>query len=187
MEFSIEERRRVLAATVFSRCYLVGEFTLRSGRSASRYFDKYQFESDPELLRALAEEMAPLVPDQTELLAGLEMGGIPVVTALSAVTGIPAVFIRKVAKTYGTARLAEGPPVGGKRLLVVEDVVTSGGQIRLSASDLRGLGASIAGAVCIVDREEGGSESLVDDGIILQSLYRASELEAAARADPKPK
>ena len=187
MEFSTEERRRVLAATVFSRCYLVGEFTLRSGRSASRYFDKYQFESDPELLRALAEEMAPLVPDQTELLAGLEMGGIPVVTALSAVTGIPAVFIRKVAKTHGTARLAEGPPVGGKRLLIVEDVVTSGGQIRLSASDLRDLGASIAGAVCIVDREEGGSENLVDDGIILQGLFRASELEAAARADPKPK
>ena len=186
MKFSTEERRRVLAATVFSRCYLVGEFTLRSGRSASRYFDKYQFESDPELLRALAAEMAPLVPEQTELLAGLELGGIPVVTALSAVTGIPAVFVRKVAKTYGTARLAEGPPVGGKRLLIVEDVVTSGGQIRLSASDLRDLGASVLGAICVVDREEGGSESLAEDGIVLKSLFRASELEAASRADPKP-
>ncbi len=186
MKFSTDEQRRVLAATVFSRCYQVGEFTLRSGRSASRYFDKYQFESDPELLRALAEEMAPLVPERTELLAGLEMGGIPVVTALSAVTGIPAVFVRKVAKTHGTARLAEGPPVGGKRLLIVEDVVTSGGQIRLSASDLRDLGATVLGAICVVDREEDGSESLAEDGIVLKSLFRASELEAAARADPKP-
>ena len=184
MRFSTEERRRVLAATVFSRCYLVGDFTLRSGRSASRYFDKYQFESDPELLRALAEEMAPLVPAETDLLAGLEMGGIPVVTALSAVTGIPAVFVRKVAKTHGMARLAEGPAVEGKRLLIVEDVVTSGGQIRFSASDLVDLGASIVGAVCVVDREEGGSEALAEDGIVLQSLFVGSELEAAGGADP---
>ena len=186
MKFSTEERRRILAATVFSRCYLVGEFTLRSGRSASRYFDKYQFESDPELLRALAAEMASLVPDQTEVLAGLAMGGIPVVTALSAVTGIPAVFMRKVAKTHGTARLAEGPPVGGKRLLIVEDIVTSGGQIRLSASDLRDLGATVLGAICVVDREEGGSESLAEDGIVLQSLFAGSEIEAAGCADPEP-
>ena len=183
MKFSTEEQRRVLAATVFSRCYLVGEFTLRSGRSASRYFDKYQFESDPELLKALAEEMAALVPAETELLAGLEMGGIPVVTALSAVTGIPAVFVRKVAKTHGTARLAEGPVVEGKRLLIVEDVVTSGGQIRLSASDLRDLGATVLGAICVVDREEGGSESLAEDGIVLRSLFRAAELEAAGSDD----
>ena len=179
MKFSNPERRGVLAGEVFSRCYLVGEFTLRSGRSASRYFDKYQFESDPELLRSLAEEMVALVPDETELLAGLEVGGIPVVTALSAATGIPAVFVRKVAKTYGTARLAEGPSVEGKRVLIVEDVVTSGGQIRLSASDLRDLGAFIVGAICVIDREEGGSEILAEDGIVLSSLFGGAELEAA--------
>ena len=184
MKFSNPERRGVLAGEVFSRCYLVGEFTLRSGRSASRYFDKYQFESDPELLRSLAEEMVALVPDETELLAGLEMGGIPVVTALSAATGIPAVFVRKVSKTYGTARLAEGPSVEGRRLLIVEDVVTSGGQIRLSASDLRDLGAFIVGAICVIDREEGGSEILAEDGIVLSSLFGGAELEAAGGADP---
>jgi len=95
-----------------------------SGRSANRYFDRYQFESGPALLKSLAEAMAPLVPDGVELLAGLEMGGIPVVTALSAGTGVPAVFVRKVAKAHGTARLAEGSPVNGRRLLIVEDVIT---------------------------------------------------------------
>lgn len=185
MNRATDERRRVLAGKVFARCYLTGEFTLRSGRLASRYFDKYQFESDPDLLKALAEEMAPLVPDGVELLAGLEMGGIPVVTALSAVTGIPAVFVRKVAKTHGTARLAEGPTVDGKRLLIVEDVVTSGGQIRLSTSDLRDLGASVVGAVCVVDREEGGSGALAEDGIVLQSLFLGSELEAAGGIEPQ--
>lgn len=179
MSFLDEQGRRALAARVFSCCCLVGEFTLRSGRVADRYFDKYQFESDPQLLRALASEMAALVPEETELLAGLEMGGIPVVTALSAVTGIPAVFVRKVAKEYGTARLAEGPDVEGRRLLIVEDVVTSGGQIRLSAADLSALGATILGAVCVVDREEGGAEALAEDQIVVQPLFRASELEAA--------
>ena len=184
MNSSNQERRRVLAARVFSCCYLVGEFTLRSGRTASRYFDKYQFESDPELLKEIAEAMAALVPGETDLLAGLEMGGIPVVTALSAATGIPAVFVRKVAKKYGTARLAEGPAVERKRLLIVEDVVTSGGQVRLSASDLSDLGASILGAICVVDREEGGSEALAEDGIAIRCLFTGSELEAAGRTDP---
>lgn len=187
MSFSKDEQRRVLAAEVFSRCYLVGEFTLRSGRTANRYFDKYQFESDPELLAALAAEMVPLVPDDVELLAGLEMGGVPVVTALAAATGIPAVFVRKNAKEYGTARLAEGPSVAGKKVLIVEDVVTSGGQIRLSASDLRDLGASVVGAICVIDREEGGPEILAEDGILLSSLFGAAELEAAAATDrPSP-
>lgn len=184
MSFLNVQGRMDLAAQVFSCCYLVGEFTLRSGRVADRYFDKYQFESDPELLRALAAEMAALVPEETEILAGLEMGGIPVVTALSAVTGIPAVFVRKAAKEYGTARLAEGPAVEGKRLLIVEDVVTSGGQIRLSAADLSALEATILGAVCVVDREEGGTEALAEDGIVLRPLFRASELEAAAPSVP---
>lgn len=184
MNFSKPERRSVLAAEVFARCCLVGEFTLRSGRTADRYFDKYQFESDPALLAELATEMAALVPDGTELLGGLEMGGIPVVTALAAVTGIPAVFVRKAAKPYGTARLAEGPSVEGKRVLIVEDVVTSGGQIRLSASDLRDLGATIVGAICVIDREEGGSEILAEDGIALSSLFGGAELEAAGSADP---
>ncbi len=185
MSFS-EPERRELAADVFARCYLTGEFMLRSGRTADRYFDKYQFESDPELLAALAAEMVALVPDEVELLAGLEMGGIPVVTALAAATGVPAVFVRKTAKEYGTARLAEGPSVAGKRVLIVEDVVTSGGQIRLSASDLRDLGAVIVGAICVIDREEGGSEILAEDGIVLSSLFGGAELEAAGAGADSP-
>lgn len=182
---STGKSRRALASEVFSCCHLAGDFTLRSGRSADRYFDRYQFESDPELLKSLAEEMAPLVPDDVDLLADLEMGGIPVVTALSAATGIPAVFVRKVTKAHGTARLVEGPPVNGRRLLIVEDVVTSGGQIRLSGADLRQLGATLVGALCVVDREEGGSEALAEDGIALQSLLLASELEAAGEVGPE--
>ena len=108
--------------------------------TATEHFDKYRFEGDPVLLDEIARQMAPLVPPGTEVLAGLEMGGIPVVTALGRHTGLPCAFVRKQAKPYGTCRLAEGAEVTGRRVLVVEDVVTSGGQIVVSTADLRGLG-----------------------------------------------
>ncbi|MBB4903893.1 orotate phosphoribosyltransferase [Actinophytocola algeriensis] len=104
-----------LAKEVDERCRVSGTFTLRSGRTATEYFDKYQFEADPVLLDAIAAELATLVPAGTEVLAGLEMGGIAIVTALSRHTGLPCAFVRKQAKPYGTARLAEGAEVFGRR------------------------------------------------------------------------
>ncbi|MCP4965869.1 MAG: orotate phosphoribosyltransferase, partial [bacterium] len=133
----------VLAARVSEAAQLSGGFRLRSGLTADTYFDKYQFESDPELLAAVAAHMEKPIPANTDMLAGLELGGVPVATALSLASGLPAVFVRKKAKEYGTAKLAEGPSIEGKRLLVVEDVITTGGQIVLSTQDLRERGAII--------------------------------------------
>ncbi|MFE5007902.1 orotate phosphoribosyltransferase [Streptomyces sp. NPDC056696] len=168
-----------LARRIHAACHLTGHFTLRSGRTAAEYFDKYRFEGDPVLLDEIAREMAPLVPSGTEVLAGLEMGGIPVVTALGRHTGLPCAFVRKQAKTYGTCRLAEGAEIEGRRVLVVEDVVTSGGQIVLSTADLRGLGAQVDHALCVIDREQGGSAALKAQDIGLLSLLTARELRAA--------
>ena len=80
---------------------LTGTFKLRSGQVSNQYFDKYLFESNPALLE-IAKQLKELIPPETEVLAGLEMGGIPVATALSLQTGIPVVFVRKEAKKYGT-------------------------------------------------------------------------------------
>jgi orotate phosphoribosyltransferase len=171
-----------LAARIHAASHLTGRFTLRSGLAATEYFDKYRFEADPVLLDEIAQRMAPLVPDGTEVLAGLEMGGIPVVTALGRVTGLPCAFVRKEAKAYGTCRLAEGAEVAGRRVLVVEDVVTSGGQIVLSTADLRGLGAVVDAALCVIDRGQGGSETLAAEGISLLSLLTAEVLRSAAAA-----
>jgi orotate phosphoribosyltransferase len=168
-----------LARRVRDCCRLTGRFTLRSGRVADEYFDKYQFEADPALLGELAAAMVPLVPEGTEVLAGLEMGGIAVVTALGMRTGLPCAFVRKAAKPYGTARLAEGAEIKGRRVLVVEDVVTSGGQIAISTGQLRELGAQVGHALCVIDRQEGGAEALADDGILLHALLRRAELDQA--------
>jgi len=157
---------------------LTGSFVLRSGRTTDEYFDKYQFEADPALLDELAEAMVPLIPVGTEVLAGLEMGGIPVVTALGLRTGLPCAFVRKEAKRYGTARLAEGAEVAGRQVLIIEDVVTSAGQIAISAGQLRELGASIDHALCVIDRQEGGAAALAGGQIRLHALITREALEA---------
>lgn len=172
--------RADLARRIYEVAHLTGTFTLRSGRVSHEYFDKYQFEADPVLLADIAEAMAPLVPEGTEVLAGLELGGIPVVTALARVTGLPAAFVRKKAKEYGTARFAEGTAVEGRRVLVVEDVVTSGGQVVLSTADLRGIGATVTDVVCVIDRSEGGTEALAAEGLTLHSVVARADLDAAA-------
>jgi orotate phosphoribosyltransferase len=174
-----QERRNELARRIYEISNLRGEFTLRSGVVADRYFDKYRFESEPELLAEIARAMAPLIASGVDALAGLEMGGIPLVTALSRETGLPALFVRKQAKEYGTRKLAEGGEIKGRRLLVVEDVVTSGGQILLSTGDLRDRGAAVEKAVCVIDRESGGREKLAEGGVELLALFRRSELEKA--------
>ncbi len=169
--------RADLAARLGAVSQLSGEFLLRSGQTSTTYFDKYQFESDPVLLAAIARTLAPLIPDGIDLLAGLELGGVPVATALSLETGIPAVFVRKEAKAYGTAKLAEGPAIEGKRLLIVEDVVTSGGQVVISTNDLRESGALVDAAVCVLDREQGGPQAVADAGISLRAAFTRTDFE----------
>ena len=166
-----------LAKKVFQTAHLTGAFKLRSGATSGEYFDKYRFEGDPVLLREIATELARRLPANYDALAGLEMGGIPIATMLSQLTGKPALFIRKKAKDYGTCRFAEGGEVKGRRLLLVEDVVTSSGQIIESAGALRSEGAIISDVVCVIDREAGGAAALAREGLALTSLLTMSELK----------
>jgi len=174
--------RDELAKKLADCATIYGEFTLRSGATSKIYFDKYLFEADPVMLKQITEHMCDLLPDDVDALAGLEMGGIPIATMLSQHTGIPALFVRKKAKEYGTCKLAEGGDIDGKRLVVIEDVVTSGGQILLSAKDLRDRGAEIVAVLCVIDREAGGPESLAKENLELKSLFKRSDLEAVKSA-----
>ncbi|HEY2330688.1 MAG TPA: orotate phosphoribosyltransferase [Acidimicrobiales bacterium] len=168
-----------LPRRVHAAAHLTGTFRLRSGLTSTEYFDKYLFESSPTLLLEIAQELAPLVPDGAEALAGLELGGVPVATLLSQVTGLPALFVRKKAKDYGTCRLAEGGEVAGRRLVVVEDVVTTGGQVLESCAELRALGATVDTVLCVIDREAGGAEAFAAQGLELRSLFTMSQLNTA--------
>ena len=171
--------RADLARRIHQAAHLSGTFTLRSGVVSDEYFDKYRFEADPTLLRDIAGALVPLVPEGTEALAGLELGGVPIATVLSQLTGIPALFVRKEAKTYGTCQLAEGDVIEGKRLTVVEDVVTSGGQVITSCGDLRERGAVVEHALCVIDRESGGPAGLAGIAVELHPLFTMTELKEA--------
>jgi orotate phosphoribosyltransferase len=169
-----------LARRIHARAHLMGDFTLRSGVVSHEYFDKYLFESDPQLLHEIAEALVALLPDGIDALAGLELGGVPLATVCSQVTGLPTLFVRKHAKTYGTCRLAEGGPVEGRRLAVVEDVVTSGGQVLEFCQQLRDQGADIVVVLCVIDREAGGPQRLALEGLALRSRFTMSQLQQAA-------
>jgi orotate phosphoribosyltransferase len=171
--------RKVLARRIHQAAHLTGEFTLRSGAVSNEYFDKYRFEADPALLLDICEFMAELVPNDIDALAGLELGGVPIATMLSQVTNVPARFVRKEAKTYGTCQLAEGGDVEGQRLCIVEDVVTSGGAILDGARELRARGAILGPVLCVIDRESGGTDKLAADGLTLHPLFTMSELNAS--------
>jgi orotate phosphoribosyltransferase len=169
----------VLAGRVYASSHLTGTYLLRSGQTSSEYFDKYLFEADPALLREVAAAMVPLLPD-CDVLAGMELGGIPIATVMSQLTGLPTCFVRKQAKEYGTRKLAEGADVAGRRVVLVEDVVTTAGALVKSAGDLRAAGAHVETAVCAIDREQGGAGNLAAVGLELRSAMTREMLEQRA-------
>ena len=171
----------MLARRIYDRAHLTGEFRLRSGIASGEYFDKYLFESDPRLLRQVAEALVALLPEGVEAVAGLELGGVPLATMASQISGLPALFVRKEAKAYGTRRLAEGGEVAGRRLAVVEDVVSSGGQLIQSCAALRQRGADIVAVLCVSDRQTGGADNLAAEGLELSPVFTMSQLREAPR------
>ena len=168
-----------LARDIDACCRLTGEFTLRSGQVASEYFDKYLFEADPVLLARVARQMVDLLPGDTELLGGLELGGIPIATMVSSVTGLPGLFVRKKAKEYGTCKLAEGPDVAGRRVTIIEDVITTGGAVRDATRALREAGAIVEVVVCAIDRSPAGENPLADVGLEVRAVLTKAQLDAA--------
>jgi len=174
-----DDPRTALAKRIYDAAHITGEFLLRSGVKSNEYFDKYLFEANPALLKDIAEALVPLVPPGIDALAGLEMGGIPIATMLSQFTGLPVLFVRKEAKKYGTCKIAEGGQVKGRKLLIVEDVVTSGGAIIDAAKALVEEGAILDQVVCVIDRESSGPANLAKINLTLKPLFTMSELKKA--------
>ncbi|MBL4575296.1 MAG: orotate phosphoribosyltransferase [Opitutaceae bacterium] len=172
--------REELGKAIYESCNIKGEFLLRSGKTATEYFDKYLFEANPIILAAVAEHITPRLPSKVDRLAGLEMGGIPIATAISLQTRIPTLFIRKAAKPYGTCKIAEGGDFEGTELVIIEDVVTSGGAVIEAVSVLREQGAIVNHVICVIDREDSGGKNLENIGLIFSPLFTKSELEKHA-------
>ena len=171
--------RAELAARVAERALLHGDFVLRSGKRSSVYLDKYRFETDPALLGpiggALGELIAAGAP-RPQRLAGPELGAVPLAAAAALASGIPFLIVRKDAKEYGTGERIEGVLEAGERVLVIEDVVTTGGALISAIEALRAADLVVESALCVLDREEGGNEALRALGVHLEPLFRRADL-----------
>jgi orotate phosphoribosyltransferase len=181
LDIQLPMTKQELAKKIYDICYLTGTFKLRSGQTSHEYFDKYRFESMPQLLKPVAELLKPMIPPDTQALAGLEMGGIPIATALSLETGIPVVFIRKKPKDYGTCLFAEGIDIVGKKLCIIEDVITTGGQVLTSVQDLRNSNAIIDTVLCSILRGSAENPEFAKAGLKIKYLFTGDELKSSAR------
>ena len=169
-----------LQAKLWQAAHLSGRFKLRAGGVSSEYFDKYRFESHPALLREISEELVPLLPPDENFLGALELGGVPIGTVVSQLSGRELRLVRKAAKSYGTELQVEGGPTKGHKITVVEDVATSGRSIIDGVEALRASGAVVKTAICVVDREQGGTEALAEIDVKLVPLFFLSQMQIAA-------
>jgi orotate phosphoribosyltransferase len=178
-----------LALALREHAYLEGDFVLRSGRRSRYYLDKYRFETRPDLLAPLGEQIAAAVAEhepEATLLAGPELGAVALAAAGSLASGLPFLIVRKAAKDYGTSNRVEGVYAEGEVVCVVEDVVTSGGALVEAVDALREAGLTVRTAICIVDREEGGVDALARHGVGLRPIFRASDLLTKPKTPAKP-
>lgn len=166
-----------LAAELRAAALLEGDFTLRSGRKSRYYLDKYLFETQPVLLRELGRRLAVYATAEVDRIAGAELGAVALAAAASLESGKPFVIVRNSRKAgYGTGRLVEGTLRRGERLLLVEDVATSGGQALEAARVLESQGARVVQIVCVVDRLEGARQAIEQAGYRFDALLTAADL-----------
>jgi orotate phosphoribosyltransferase len=171
--------REELARRIAEVSLLRGEFTLRSGRKSNYYLDKYLFETQPDILRALGEMFARHVGHHVDRIAGAELGAVALAAATGMATGKPFLFIRNQKKDYGTSKLLEGTLKPGETVLIVEDVLTTGGQVLEAARTLKDAGAKIDKIVAVVDRLEGARANIEAGGYTFESLFTTRDLGVA--------
>lgn len=176
--------RAEVAKAIAGAALLRGTFTLRSGRTSSYYLDKYLFSTRPEVLRRLGAMFAERIgalkkEDRVDRLAGAELGGIPLVTVASLETGLPCVFVRVKKKEYGTSKQVEGELKAGERVVIVEDVATTGGAALEAAAALRAAGAEVLAIIATIDRQEGARENVEKAGIRFDALFTKADLGIA--------
>src|SRR5881275_2505140 len=152
--------KQQLAQRIAEVALLRGEFTLRSGRKSNYYLDKYRFETQGDVLEALGKMFADRVGAHVHRIAGAELGAVPLAAAASIYSGKPCVFIRNQKKDYGTAKLVEGVLNAGETVMIVEDVLTTGGQVLEAVKTLQDAGAKIDRIVAVIDRMEGARENI---------------------------
>ncbi len=164
-----------LAARVKDAAFLEGDFVLRSGKRSKYYLDKYLFSAQPDILAELGRRFAAYAED-VDVIAGPELGAVSLAAATSMASGKPFAIVRKAQKDYGTAKLIEGTPVEGKRVLLVEDIGTTAGAALQAAETLKAAGANIVRLCFALDRMEGARENVQAAGLEFNAILTKDDL-----------
>lgn len=179
------ELRDELRELVAVRAFTYGSFTLTSGRHSDYYVDGKQVTLDGRGLYLVARlALEQCRAQDIDAVGGLTLGADPIAAAVAALSGesqqpITAFIVRKEVKAHGTGRAIEGPALRpGQRVLLVDDTLTTGGTFLQARDAVAATGATIVGALCVVDREEGGREALEGAGIELRALFQRTEFSA---------
>ncbi len=179
-----EQRAELIAALRAADAVRFGEFELSHGGTSDYYVDKYLFETDPDCLGLIADAFADRLSGTDETLAGVALGAVPLVAVTADRLARPYVIARKQAKEYGTGNRIEGRLADGEKVVVLEDIATTGQSAVDAVKALREAGAVVDRVLVVVDREEGATELLADHDIELESLLTASELLADRDGEP---
>ena len=175
---------RQLLLDLFSHlAYQEGDFLLSSGQSSSYYINGKQVTLKAEGALAVGRLLLSMLPEDTQAVAGLTLGADPIVTAVSVVSAyenlpIPALIIRKEPKGHGTKAYIEGPSLeSGAKVVVLEDVVTTGRSAMLAVERLRAVNYEVEQIIALVDREQGGAAFYQSMGLQFQALFSISEIQ----------
>ncbi|MBW4561170.1 MAG: orotate phosphoribosyltransferase [Mojavia pulchra JT2-VF2] len=167
--------------------YQEGDFVLSSGLRSSYYVNKTQVTLHPQGALAVGRLVFPLLPADTQAVAGLTLGADPIVTAVSVVSvyenrPIPALIIRKEAKGYGTRAYIEGPLLPEEaKVVVLEDVVTTGQSALKAVGRLKEAGYTVEQVIALVDRQQGGAELYESAGLKFEALFTIAEIQQRYR------
>ncbi len=168
--------REKLIERIKSLAILHGEFTLRSGKKSRYYVDKYRFETQPDVLAALGKFFAEHVTPDVDRIAGPELGAVCLAAATAMEANKPFVMVRKAAKEYGTTKRVEGELKAGEKVLIVEDILTTGGAVLEAAKSLTEAGATVVKIVGVIDRLEGARHNIEQAGFKMDALFTISDL-----------
>ena len=177
------KKEELIAALKNCGAVKFGDFTLASGKKSKYYIDIKKASTDPGTLRIIAEQAAGKICDiDLDIVGGVALGGVPIATAVSLETGLPLLLVRKDVKDYGTGGRFVGDLTDGARVVLMEDVTTSGGSVLDGISAVRDGGGVVDTVITVVDREENARERLDSVGVALIPLVKASDLVVQDRS-----
>ena len=164
-----------LAKRIREVAYLEGDFVLRSGKRSKYYLDKYLFETQPDILAEVGRRLAQRAAD-ADIIAGAELGGVALAAAAAMAAAKPFLIVRNAKKGYGTGKMIEGTVPPGAKVLLVEDVATTGGQVLEAAKVLADAGLTVTRIVCTIDRMEGARQNVESAGLEFEALLTRQDL-----------